>query len=160
RAGVTDPISKALLQFWPAPNAFNTGSSNNFIANVRATTSDNTGLVKIDHHFSARDYVSGRWAEYEGETFTPGALPQLGGNGNTPLSRSGVLTENHSFSPSVINEFRLGYSRNKTFITVQDSGLDASKILIGPDGKPLPGVVNGAQNVLDSGLPTINVSGG
>jgi hypothetical protein len=43
---------------------------------------------------------------------------------------------------------------------VQDSGFDASKIFLGSDGKPLPGVVNGSQNLLDSGLPTITVSGG
>src|SRR5262249_46496294 len=42
RATVTDPISKALLQFWPAANAQRAGQTNNFIANVSATTFDNT----------------------------------------------------------------------------------------------------------------------
>ncbi|MBZ5726830.1 MAG: carboxypeptidase regulatory-like domain-containing protein [Acidobacteriia bacterium] len=160
RATVTDPISKALLQFWPAPNTFRPGSTVNFIANVGATTSDNTGLIKIDHNFSEKDHLTGRWAEYEGATFTPGALPLMGGNGNVPLSRNAVLTETHTFSPNLLNEFRLGFSRNETFITVQDSGFDASKVLVGPDGSPLPGVVIGSQNLLDSGLPTINVAGG
>ncbi|MBZ5590285.1 MAG: carboxypeptidase regulatory-like domain-containing protein [Acidobacteriia bacterium] len=160
RAAVTDPISKALLQFWPASNTSRPGSTVNFIANVGATTSDNTGLVKIDHNFSEKDHLTGRWAEYEGATFTPGALPLLGGNGNVPLSRNAVLTETHTFSPNLLNEFRLGFSRNETFITVQDSGFDASKVLVGPGGSPLPGVVAASQNVLDSGLPTINVSGG
>src|SRR5436309_480478 len=40
RASVTDPISKALLQFWPDAN---TTGTNNFIANVRASTFDHTG---------------------------------------------------------------------------------------------------------------------
>src|SRR2546421_135726 len=31
RAQVTDPISRALLQFWPAPNTTTSGSANNFI---------------------------------------------------------------------------------------------------------------------------------
>src|SRR5262245_38548503 len=52
RATVTDPISKAVLQFWPAPNTSRPGSTLNFIANVGASTFDNTGLIKIDHSFS------------------------------------------------------------------------------------------------------------
>src|SRR5712691_11229481 len=42
RATVTDPISRAILQFWPLPNAQKPGQTNNFIANVRASTFDNT----------------------------------------------------------------------------------------------------------------------
>jgi hypothetical protein len=157
RASVTDPISKALLQFWPAAN---TTGTTNFVANIGATTFDNTGLLRIDHRFNDNDQLSGRWAEYEGSVFTAGTLPSMGGNANTPISRSGVLIENHTFSPKLLNEFRFGFSRNQTFITVQDSGLDASKIFVDSAGKPLPGVVNASQNPLDSGLPTITVSGG
>lgn len=160
RATVTDPISKALLQFWPNPNTTANASGQNFIANVGSTTFDHTGLVKIDHNFSDRDHITGRWAEYEGSTFTPGALPTLNGNANAPISRSGVLTETHTFSPKLLNEFRFGFSRNQTFITVQDSGFDASKVFVDASGKPLPGIVNAGQNLLDSGLPTITVAGG
>jgi hypothetical protein len=157
RAQVTDPISKALLQYWPAPNTL--VGSNNFIVNVGSTTFDYTGLINITHNFSDRDVLSARFANYQGATFTPGALPLEGGNGNTPVSRSGSLSENHTFSPKLLNEFRLGYSRNQTFITVQDIGLNAASILqIG--GQPLPGVVDGTKNIQDSGLPTITVSGG
>ena len=160
RATVTDPISKSLLQFWPEPNTFRAGSTINYIANVGATTFDNTGVIKIDQNLGSKDHLTGRWAEYQGTTFTPGALPALGGNANVPLSRNAVLSETHSFSPKLLNEFRFGFSRNETFITVQDSGFDASKIFVDAGGAPLPGVVNASQNLLDSGLPTINVSGG
>jgi hypothetical protein len=136
RATVTDPISKAVLQFWPAPNTSRPGSTLNFIANVGASTFDNTGLIKIDHSFSDRDRLSGRWAEFQGTAVTAGALPTLGGTSNTPISRSGVLTETHTFAPTLLNEFRFGFSRNQTFLTVQDSGFDASKVFVGPDGKP------------------------
>src|SRR5207244_4631344 len=58
RAMVTDPISKAVLQFWPSPNA--AGTTINYIANVAASTFDNTGLIKIDHNFSDKDRLTGR----------------------------------------------------------------------------------------------------
>lgn len=157
RAQVTDPISLALLKFWPAPN---TTGTNNFIGNALASTFDYTGLINVTHHFSDNDQLQVRFADYQGATFTAGALPNTGGNGNTPVSRNGVLIENHTFSPTILNEFRLGYSRNQTFITVQDIGLNAASIFTDASGKPLPGVVDGTKNVQDSGLPTITVSGG
>jgi hypothetical protein len=159
RAQVTDPISKNLLQFWPDPNTSVPGSANNFIANVGATTFDNTGLIKIDHRIGAKDTLSGRFADYQGATFTPGPLPVLGGNGNTPVSRNGALVETHLFSPTLLNEFRIGYSRNQTFITVEDNGFNAASVLQ-VNGQPLAGVVDGSKNIQDSGLPTITVNGG
>jgi len=161
RASVTDPISKSLLQFWPAPTNPNApAGSNNFIANVRATTFDETGLAKVDYNITEKDHLSVRWAQYGGTTFTPGALPLIGGNANSPASDSGVLDYTHTFSARLLNEVRIGFSRNKTFITVQDSGFDASKIFVDAAGNPLPGIVNGSSNQLDSGLPTIGISGG
>ncbi len=160
RATVTDPISREIVKFYPLPNAQRPGQTNNFIANVRASTFDNTYVGKADHNFSEKDHLTFRWADYDGTTFTPGDIPALSGNANSPVSRSAVLSENHIFSPGFLNEFRLGFSRNVTFITVQDSGFDASKIFVGADGKPLTGVVVASQNLLDSGLPTITVPGG
>src|SRR5690242_2521017 len=95
RATVTDPISKSLLQFWPSPNFTPTSGANNFIANVGSTTFDETGLAKVDYNFSEKDHLMGRWAQYGGTAFTPGALPLMGGNANAPVSESGVLNYTH-----------------------------------------------------------------
>jgi hypothetical protein len=161
RATVTDPISKSLLQFWPAPTNLNApAGTNNFIANVGATTFDETGLAKVDYNITEKDHLTARWAQYGGTVFTPGALPLLGGNANSPISASGVIDYTHSFSTRLLNEVRIGFSRNHTFITVQDSGFDASKIFVDPAGNPLPGIVQASSNKLDSGLPTIGISGG
>jgi hypothetical protein len=156
RAMVTDPISQALLKFWPLPNS---STATNYVANIGASVFDYTGLIRVDHNFSDRDHLTARFADYQGATFTPGALPTEGGNANVPVSRNGVVTENHTFSPTKLNEFRLGYSRNQTFITVQDVGLNAASIFQ-TNGVPLAGVVDGTKNLQDSGLPTISISGG
>src|SRR6266481_3165042 len=161
RASVTDPISKSLLQFWPNPTNLNApAGTNNFIANVGATLYDETGLAKVDYNITEKDHLSIRWAQYGGTVFTPGALPLQGGNANSPASDSGVIDYTHIFSPRVLNEARFGFSRNKTFITVQDSGFDASKVFVDAAGNPLPGIVQAGSNQLDSGLPTIGISGG
>src|SRR5215831_3080807 len=150
RATVTDAISQSLLQFWPMPNFTPASGSNNFIANVASSTFDETGLAKVDYNFTEKDHLSVRWAQYGGTVFTAGALPLEGGNANSPGSDSGLIDYTHTFSPRVQNEARFGFSRNKTFITVQDSGLDASKIFVDASGNPLPGIVDGSSNILDS----------
>src|SRR3989440_1167567 len=100
------------------------------------------------------------WDEYRGTSFTRCALPTLGVNGILPVSHYDVIDYSHTFSTRLMNELRLGFSRNQTFITVQDSAFNASKIFVDSSGNPLPGVVDASKNLLDSGLPTINVSGG
>jgi hypothetical protein len=112
---VTDPISKSLLQFWPVANTTPAGGSTiNYIANVGSTTFDWTGLVRVDYRITDKDQLTVRWAEYSGRTFTPGALPLLGGNANLPVSYSDVIDYTHTFSPRFMNEVRLGFSRNQT----------------------------------------------
>src|SRR4030095_6524019 len=160
RASVTDPISKRVVDLWPSPNTPNPNDSINYIANVAARNSDNTGLVRLDHSFSDRDRPSERFIEFRGEAVTPGQIPQNGGNSNAPLSRSFVLTETHTFSPNLLNEFRFGASRNVTKFTVQDADFNAASIFLGLDGKPLPGVVDGTKDPLNAGVPTLNLADG
>lgn len=160
RATVTDPVSKRVVELWPLPNTPNPNASINYIANVAARNSDDTGLVRLDHNFSDSDRASARFIEFRGETVTPGQIPQNGGNSNAPLSRSFVLTETHTFSPNLLNEFRFGASRNETVFTVQDTDFNAASIFLGPDGKPLPGAVDATKDAENVGVPTINVTGG
>jgi hypothetical protein len=157
RATVTDPISERLLAYWPLPNA---NGALNYIANVKNNNSDDTGLVRVDHRLGERDQLSARWTEYWGTSFAPGPTPLTGGNSGPFSQVSAALSEVHTFSPSFLNELRLGFSRDAEQRTVQDYGLDASSLFTAVNGAPLPGVVNAANNPLDSGLPTITVGGG
>ncbi len=160
RATVTDPISKRVVDLWPLPNTPNPNASINYIANVAARNSDDTGLVRLDHNFSEKDRASGRFIEFRGATITPGQIPQNGGNSNAPLQRSFVLTETHTFSPNLLNEFRFGASRNETKFLVQDTDFNAASIFLGPDGRPLPGAVDASKDPENAGVPTITVTGG
>jgi len=157
RASVTDLVSQRLLAYWPLPNA--TGSLN-YISNVANLDSDNTALLKIDHHLSDRDQVSARWTEYWGQSTAAGTTALTGGN-TGPISQvSAMLNEVHEFSPLFINDFRAGYSRYVVTRVPQDYGLNAASIFTDSSGTPLPGVVNAATNPLNSGLPSIAVGGG
>jgi hypothetical protein len=161
RAAVKDPISKGLLQYFPLSPTGDVipSGGTNYTSNVRSVLNDDTGLVRIDHTLTKSDMLSGHFITYNGRVISGGPTPLSGGNTNTPLSQSIFLEENHTFSPSLVNTLRLGYSFNQTNFVVQDSGFNAQTIFTNPRGNPLPGVVNGTQNIQDSGLPTVQISG-
>jgi hypothetical protein len=151
RASVADPISRRLLDFYPLPNV---SGPQNYLSNVRNLDSDDTALVRVDHHAGARDALSARWVEYWGESTVPGATPLSGGN-RGPLSQlSAMASHTHTFSAAAVNELRLGLSRYSSNRIVQDAGFDAGTIFTAADGSPLPGVPRFA------GLPTITIGGG
>lgn len=72
---------------------------------------DHNFTVNIDHNFSANDNLRGRFNFDHNNANVPGALPQFGGTfqGQSLLFS---LTEVHTFSPAVVNEFRFGLSRS------------------------------------------------
>jgi hypothetical protein len=157
RASVTDPISQKLLAYWPLPNAAGTL---NYISNVANLDSDNTALLKIDHHLSERDQLSARWTEYWGQSTAAGTTALTGGNIGPIAQVSAMLDEVHEFSPLLVNDFRAGYSRYVVTRLPQDYGLNAATIFTDSAGVPLPGVVNAIGDPLNSGLPSIAVGGG
>jgi len=162
RAAVTDPISKRLLAYFPLsqqPGDTLAPNGTNYQSNVRSVLNDDTGLVRIDHTFTQHDTLSGHFITYNGRVVSGGPTPLSGGNTNTPLSQSIALEENHTFSPSLLNTLRFGYSFNQTNIVVQDAGFNAQSIFTDPSGNPLPGVVNASTTPVDSGLPTVQISG-
>jgi hypothetical protein len=69
--------------------------------------------VRVDHRLSGGDTLSSSYSINETETYTPG---QFEGNGGVALSvrkQRWSLSETHSFTPAMINEFRLGYVRTR-----------------------------------------------
>jgi hypothetical protein len=158
-ATVTDPISKALLAFYPAPNSTTLGGTLNYTANVASSDFDHTGLLRLDQTLTSKDQLTFRWIESRGALVYAGTLPNEGGNSDTPVQRSVLVNETHTFTTSLLNEFRLGYSRNLTARTVQDKNINAATIFTS-GGVPLTGVVNSTANPQDAGLPTVTINGG
>jgi hypothetical protein len=156
RASILDPVARNLVGYYPLPTITTAADGSiNYVGNVPSITKDNTHLIRIDHNFSDRDRLSGRYINYFGNTFSGGPLPTTGGTYNVPNQQNAMLSEVHTFSPTFISELRLGFSRNKTNITTQDSSLNAATVLTG-----VPGVVDSNINSKDAGLPTITFADG
>jgi hypothetical protein len=114
RAGVTDPISKQLLQFIPeSPTGIYSGAINGPV-NIDQGTMDILQLI------GTRDTLHGFYAFQEDirtEPTTQGnTLPGFGDH-RPGYRQVATINETHVFSPRVVNEFRIGANRvNVSFI--------------------------------------------
>jgi hypothetical protein len=114
-----DPAGQYLAKLYPAPTAVTAAGAlpaNNYTFNEPQVDSLNLGSLRIDHSFSDKDTLNASYNDFEDNTLTQ--FNTVCGSRSVPgfdctvllLARLGGLTEVHSFSPSVINEFKLAYS--------------------------------------------------
>lgn len=146
-------IAKNILSLYPMPNQ---GGPDQVFANytvpATATTNNTTQYdARVDYNFSSRDQMFGRYSYSNNPTsFTPplGVLDGggYGGDGqNSNYSKSGVFSETHFFSPTLSNEFRLGFNWLHASYLQADSATDiAAKYGLGgiPTGPTLGGFPN------------------
>lgn len=148
--GVVNPVIAKLL----ARNPWGPlGSSENLITSDNATNRVDSVIAKIDHRFSEKDLLTGRY--YFGDSDQSFPLALVGGgllpgfNTVTPTNVNIVsLSETHMFSPRLLMEVRFGYNRFHESFGPQDSTFDPSSI----------GLDMGTTSQ-DFGLPSISIAG-
>jgi hypothetical protein len=113
-----DPIGLKLASLYPAPNVAGAAANvSNFRANDPTQGVYDVYVARIDHSFSERDRVFGRFLAQTDHEPTASIYPTPG------TDNFGVLAHNyyynpsgtwyHNFSPTLINEFRFTYSRRQ-----------------------------------------------
>ena len=135
-----DPASRNVLPWYPAPNRPPTNQytfSQNFQdASVRSVNWSQWN-VKIDHRFSNKNSMFARYTQARHQPFSnnPFTDPNVGtSREDDQTNRNFVISDTHTFSPTLINNLRVGTSRQRfTFETVgrylgyaQQIGLPAS----------------------------------
>jgi hypothetical protein len=110
-------VAQNILNLYPSPNAGAPGQTyNNY--NVNLGTSDNTIQwdQRVDWNVSQKDQAYARYS-FAHEIRTNG-LPLgplldgsgFGGQSDTNLAENFMLSETHTFTPTLTNEFRFGYN--------------------------------------------------
>lgn len=107
--------AKALLNLYPLPNR-GTTLVNNYVVNVPRLDSTSQFDHRVDWNFSPRDLIYGRFSYVH--QIVKSALPLgsiLDGSGyggyiQSNLAENGMGSYTHTFSSSVVNEFRFGYN--------------------------------------------------
>jgi hypothetical protein len=161
--GSIDALAARLSALFPAPNTNLNGA--NFLADPKRTASRDNADVRIDHRFSAKDSVFGRFSYENQPGFTPSPFQNdLDGGAfsdgvEDDSFRSVAISESHIFSPNLVNEFRLGYNRINSHRYQLNANENVSQQLgfpgvpFGPDLGGLP------QISINDGTATIGSSG-
>jgi hypothetical protein len=116
--GNVDAVAKRILNLFPLPNQ---GSASNVFENytipATAFTNDTTQYdVRVDYNLSSKDQAFGRYSYSNNPTTYAPPFPILDGGGfgndgqNSNYAKGGVFSETHFFSPTLSNEFRVGYN--------------------------------------------------
>ena len=155
--GSTDPLASRLAALIPPPNSSSAGF--NYIAvPVRSETRNNFD-VRVDHTFSSKDSLFGRFSYEDQPSFIPSPFQNVldgGGffDGLEDFSyRSFALSETHMLDSTHVNEFRFGYNRINAHRYQNNFDENVSAQLEFPGVPYEPGTFNG-------GLPALTFSDG
>lgn len=143
---IVNPVAQKLFSspnLYPLPNNTGTGPlgiSSNYISSSASTLKNNQADVKGDYRPNEKDSIMARWSIGRYEQFgSQAALPVFLTSGNFGPTMSAVLTWTRTFTPHVVNEVRLGYTRIgiDEGIPIDWSGL------LGADGNAKFGIAGG-----------------
>jgi hypothetical protein len=113
------PSVQPLLNLWPVAPAGAPDFSG--IAQVFSsplqTIREDFGTLRVDHNLSSRDSLSAVYTIDDGDDFTETVLDPYSSDILTLREQVFSLDETHSFSPSIVNVARVGYSRAGYFFT-------------------------------------------
>jgi hypothetical protein len=113
------PISKKLFNLYPLPtiNVFNPDQgNNNYFTQRNNQERINNYEFKIDHKLSSKNSLTGRYSRQDLKTNRANLLQGLptagfGAGDEIGNTRQITISDTHSFSPTVLNEFRFGLTQ-------------------------------------------------
>ena len=156
---VMDAAGQKIINLYPAPRL--PGLVNNFTISPNKQDREDKFDGRLDHQFGPRSSLFGRYSFNDANVYTPGALPAVGDiqavgvNGGFPgpalvRAQNAGLNHLYTFSPTLILEQRLGYSRFANHVLPPNYGHNVMTQL------GVPGINIDADS---SGMSTISVSG-
>ncbi|MGH9327482.1 MAG: carboxypeptidase-like regulatory domain-containing protein [Terriglobia bacterium] len=148
-------VSQKLQQLYPLPNFGNTSvlQANNFQELYSFThLTDYLWNARLDEKISDKDSFYARIAQQHNPANFPQALPTLGPWTETRRDDDDTLSYTHIFSPSVLNEFRVGYVFNNEPLFTSING---SQYV---NGLGLQGLAPGIPTNIP-GLPKVTLTG-
>jgi hypothetical protein len=129
-----NPVSSALLNFFPFPSTDITPAAtgaNNYRGYAVSPSQWDNLVIKIDQQLSAKDEFSVRALEKQqtsSDPFSGSGIPIFGSTTKRKELMVGI-TETRIFTPTLINEFRLGLTRMKSDETSSDGGTNWARMM-------------------------------
>ena len=150
-----DPVARAINEFYPLPNRTPSDrftNANNFINNASEVQSMRQYTLKGDHRFSDRNSLFARYSFFNHKTDNGGGGAALypnevvGKRDDDLKNWNIVLSDTHTVSPTIVNEFRVGATRGYFPFVVRSFGGGWPQKLGMPSIVPadtFPGINNG-----------------
>jgi hypothetical protein len=142
-----DPVSAKLLALYPSPNLV---GKNNFFSNQRENVDNDQFVGRLDHRFSEKDSLFGRFSASNSTNLLPATLPPPASQPSivTPEAHSFAASETHVFTPTLLNEARIGYQETR-----ETQRIDSPRLF------DQYGIVGAPDIASIEGLPVFSVSG-
>lgn len=155
-AGQINSVAQKLLNMYPMPNANNGAVYNNYVVNLNTTNNTFQWDTRVDWDLSPKDQAFARFSYSNMHQYAPSPLgPTLDGDygdGNDAnIGENFAGSETHVFTPTLINEFRVGYNYGNFTEKQFNSNQDISQAL-GLGGIPFSPNMGGLVNVTISGI--------
>ena len=119
-SGEIDPFATKIMGLFPLPNL--PGQLNNFVRNALLTDNADSYNGRADWVATPQDSVFVRYSNSNRNRFIPGFYGGIGDGTSTSAwgrqvlkGQSAVIGWTHVFSSTLVNEFRIGFSRNYSF---------------------------------------------
>jgi hypothetical protein len=146
------PQASALLGYLPSPNIVTSGLPNGVVDNISVNrTAHDIGTTndRFDVKLTEKDLLYGTFLRSNATVYlVAAASPQNYGQIIYPPNNTGyTLSENHTFGPTMLNEFRIGWFDREVVEHGQNLGFNPQSLF--------PGLQNGGNR----GLSTMSMTG-
>ncbi|HEY3927667.1 MAG TPA: TonB-dependent receptor [Candidatus Koribacter sp.] len=110
--GMISSVATNLFKSSYYPGASDLAGGANYFANNSQQYNNDQGDLKIDYVMSTKDRISGRWSEmYLNEPLNSAwALANTGANTTNEPAKNFMVSWDHTFSQSLLNEARVGFN--------------------------------------------------
>jgi outer membrane receptor protein involved in Fe transport len=161
-ASEISPIGQAYAKLYPAANQ--AGARNNYILEPTSSARTDQGDGRLDYRISDGDQFFARYSQSGGTMYGAPKMPGLacGCSYSSQYrfleSKGASVGETHTFTPTILNEFRVGFNWNFTNVGVPPGGFKAP-----PANLAIPGIVNdpaaqGLASVAPAGFSTLGAA--
>jgi hypothetical protein len=127
------PASQPILALYADPNL----PKNGYTFPYTQPQSDYYGQMRVDHTFSTTDNLFGRYTIWESQLTLPPAFPEFP-TFETGWGQFATLAEDHFFTPNLLNNLRVSYSRQRLQIVTPPAFTGAQFSFI--PGDPIGGI--------------------
>jgi hypothetical protein len=150
------PVAKGLLQFIPLPNQ--SGAANNLVASPQEINDGDQFTIKTNYRRNANDEGFMRYTFYDVDAYQPYGFVAFA---SSPISLPGfglflrqrsqnvAIGETHIFRPTLIGEFKFGFSRTAGGQAQQNSNVDFTSQF---------NIAGASRDPIDRGIPRITLA--